>query len=180
MGLDKNLLKIYELFGKDSYKKYGDHQHYFASHTLDRLCLDFGNTKEAKEIRKIVKPFLSNYTIHPYLMLEQLSEDKSHEIVELIFNDISTNLFPDKKFDRDIIRRVEYPSLNMRFMKNLLNTITSERRDERFNDPKKARELFLLYADKQHLGLTLDELESYAQGYHRATEDGGGLDFDDE
>lgn len=180
MEVDKSLLKIYELFGNDSYHKYGDCQGYFAIHTLDRLFLDFNKSKEAKEIKNITSPFLSDYTVHPYLILYHLSEDKAEEVTGLIFNDVSKNLFPDKKLDRDIIKRIEYPSLDIKFMKNLLDTMTREKRDEKFHNPKKARELFLFYADKKHLGIVLDKLESYARRYHEANDMGGGLDFSDE
>jgi hypothetical protein len=177
---DSELLRIYELFGGHVHKKYGDYQAYFAFHTLDRLYLDLDNKKDSKEIKKIVKPFLSGLTIHPYLMLEGLTDGQEKEITGLIFNDISKNLFPSKNFDKDIIRRVEYPSLDTKFMKNLLSTMTQERRDERFRNPKTARDLFLFFADKQHLGIVLDQLVSYAESYHRANDDGGGLDCDDE
>lgn len=180
MEIDKSLIKVYELFGNDPLVKYGDRQHYFASHVLSRLFLDFDNSKEAKEIKKIVIPFLSDYTIHPYLMLYHLSEDKAQEITGLIFNDISKNLFPKKKLERDIIQRVEYPSLDLKFMKNLLSTITRERRDDKFEDPKKARELFLFYADKQHLGMVLDSLDLHSRLYHQANDDGAGLDCGDD
>ena len=180
MALEKiseNSLKIYELF-ENPYQKYGDHQAYFAIHTLNRLYLDFKETKNNKDIKRI-KPFLSEFTVHPYLMLRDLNNKEESEIIKLIFNDINTNLFPDKNLTGDIIRKVEYPSIDFKFMKSMLNTITSERRDERFNDPAKAKKLFLSYADKQHIGMTLDELESYAQSYHRAN-DGGGLDCSDD
>jgi len=177
MDVDKSLIKVYGLFRNIGMDGNSD---YYAHHTLNRLFLDYHNSKEAKEIRKIASPFLSDYTIHPYLMLYRLSEDKAEEITGLIFNDIAKNLFPDKNFSKKIIERVYYPSLDMPFMKNLLNTITSKRRDERFEDPKKARELFLFYADKKHLGMVLDKLESYSQSYHEAMDDGGGLDFSDD
>jgi predicted transcriptional regulator len=177
MGLEKDSLKIYELF-KDSYPKYGDYQGYFAIHTLDRLYLDLDNKKESKEIKKIVKPFLSEYTVHPYLMLKDLDDEKESEIIKLIFKDINTNVFPNKNFTKEVIQKVEYPSLDVDFMKNLLSKITSEK-DERFREYAKARKLFLLYADKQHLEMTLNELRSYANLYHRANDSGGGLDCGD-
>jgi len=89
MEIDKGLLKVYELFGDDCYHKYGEHQNYFALHTLDRLFLDLDKSKESKEIKKVVNPFLSDYTVNPYLMLYRLSDDKAEEITKLIFNDIS-------------------------------------------------------------------------------------------
>ena len=123
MALDKDSLKIYELFG-NPHPKYGDNQNYFALHTLDRLYLNF---KDAKDL-KTIKPFLSSYTIYPYLMFQNLENGKESEIIKLIFNDINTNLFPEKNFNKDIIRKVEYPSVDFPFMKNLLNVITSERK----------------------------------------------------
>jgi hypothetical protein len=65
-------------------------------------------------------------------------------------------------------------------MKILLSVITSERKDERFADSKKAKKLFLLYGEKSHLGIVLDQLKSYADSYHRANDTGGGLDCDDD
>lgn len=180
---DSELLRIYELFN-NSYEKYGQQQDYFSLHALDRLFSDFdkSQSKESKEIKKIVKPFLSDFTIYPYLMLENLTDAKAEEITGLIFNDISKNLFQSYKFEKqnDVIRRVEYPSLEQNFIKNLLSKITSERRNEKFNDPKKARELFLYYADKNHIGMMLDQLELYSRLYHREADDGGGLDCSDE
>jgi hypothetical protein len=176
---DSELLKIYELF-ENPHKKYGDFQSYFAIHTLSRLYLDLDNKKESREIRKIVKPYLSEYTIHPYLMLEGLTDGKESEIVNLIFNDINTNLFPNKNLTKDIIKRVEYPSFDIRFMKNLLNTVCREKKEERFQESSKAKGLFLHYAEKQHMKIVLNELESYADSYHKANDDGGGLDCSDD
>jgi hypothetical protein len=176
---DSESLRIYELF-ENPYKKYGDFQAYFAIHTLNRLYLELDKSKDSKEIREIVKPYLSEFTVHPYLMLEGLTDGKESEIVKLIFNDINTNLFPNKNLDKDVIKRIEYPSLDVHFMKNLLNTICREKKDEKFQESSKAKELFLHYAEKQHIEMTLKELESYANSYHKSNDDGGGLDNSDD
>lgn len=169
---DSELLRVYELFGKEDANK-----NYYAIHLLNRLYLDYDKTKEVKEIQKIVKPFLSEFTIHPYLMLEKLTDSEEKEVINSISNDITKNLFSEKKFSSEIIKRVEYPSLDMNFMKTLLHTITRERRDEKFQDSKKARELFLYYADKNHLGIVLDQLELHSSLYHRYAD--SGMESDD-
>ncbi|MCX6750990.1 MAG: hypothetical protein NTZ83_06015 [Candidatus Pacearchaeota archaeon] len=159
MELDRDLLKVYSLFDKER------NRDYYAWHALNRLYLDLKETRKSKYL-KTVRLFLSDHTIHPYLMLYRLSEDKANEIVGLIFNDITKNLFPDENFSSNIIRRVENPSKDIPFMKDLLSIITSEKRDKRFNDPIKAKELFYLYGEKEHLRLVIDGLETYSKLYH--------------
>jgi hypothetical protein len=163
----KKSLKVYDLFGKEKDKSY------CAIHTLNRLYLN--NVESLRQI----KPYLSDFSIHPYLMLQQLSEDKANELVGLIFNDITKNLFPEKKFTPEIIRRIENPSRDKPFMENLVYTMTREKRDERFQESSKAKELFYSFAEKRHLRLLVDQLETFSRLYHRLNDNGGGLDCTD-
>jgi hypothetical protein len=160
-NINKESLKVYELF-ENPYEKYGDHQSYFAIHTLGRLYLD--KSKNLKEVKK----YLSGFSIHPYLILRNLDNEKESKIVNLIFNDINTNLFPHKNLTPDIIRKVENPSKDNKFMHNLLNKIIQDKDDEKiFDNSSKAKKLFYLYAEKEHLSLIMDHLEIYSNLYNR-------------
>ena len=154
--ISRKSLKIYELFGKD------DNQDFYAIHTLDKLYLDIYKN-EIKDLKKI-KPYLSSFTIHPYLMLKNL-DNRESEIIKLISQNI-LNLWKNGKFNSNVIQKLENPPSNKKFMKHLLSAITSERSNERFHEKEKAKKLFFLYVEKKHLKLMMEDLELHADLYN--------------
>jgi hypothetical protein len=167
MGLEKDSLKIYELFSKEK------DNNFYAIHTLNKLYLDI--YKDRINNLKEIKKYLSDFSIHPYLMLENLDNNKESEIIKLISQSICES-WKNEKFNLEILKRLENPSKDEKFMKNLLSIITSEKNNERFHEKKKAKKLFYLYAEKEHIPLIMKELELNASLYNRFGQPGDSLD----
>jgi len=157
MAFTRNSLKIYELFDK---KK--ENQDHYALETLKRLYYPYRKTRDFHTINL----FLSKFSICPYLILEGLSEDRTNGIIQLIHKGITKKIFPKEKFNSEIIKRIENPSKNRRFMKNLVSLIGSEQKDKRFFEPLNAERLFLLYGEKEHFELLIDKLKLQSELYN--------------
>lgn len=157
MKLEKDLFKIYKLFGTEK------EDDFYALRTLSRI---YSSNILADKINPL-KPFLSEYCVHPYLVLENLADDKENEITEILFNDITKNLFPQFKNSSEIIKKIENPSKDNEFIENLIKIIAGKKRNEKFNDSSKAKDLLELYGEKEHIRMIIDYLEPYVSAYNK-------------
>ena len=154
-------LKIYEL-----YPRVND-QNYYAIHTLRRLYSDKDSLKyyhlkkldETFNKIKSIKKFLNEFSICPYLMLNNLNDDKKEKEV---FDRIVYEIIPDFQFDnkpKNILKKIN-PYEDKNFIKRMLFTITKEKNSKQDReDSLKAEKLFYLYGRKEHLPLIIEYLK---------------------
>ena len=150
-------LKIYEL-----YPRVND-QDYYAIHTLRQLYSD----------KDFLKKFLNEFSICPYLMLNNLNDNKKEKKV---LDRIVYEILPNFQFDnqpKNITKKIN-PYENKNFIKRMLFTITKEKNSKQDQeDSLKAEKLFYLYGRTEHLPLIIKELKSYSILYNlfRQSED---------
>jgi len=168
-------LKIYEL-----YPRVND-QDYYAIHTLRQLYSDkdFLKNYPLKKLDetfnkiKSIKKFLSEFSICPYLMLNNLNDNKKEKKV---LDRIVYEILPNFQFDnqpKNITKKIN-PYENKNFIKRMLFTITKEKNSKQDQeDSLKAEKLFYLYGRTEHLPLIIKELKSYSILYNlfRQSED---------
>ncbi|MEK6844647.1 MAG: hypothetical protein AABX44_00135, partial [Nanoarchaeota archaeon] len=170
-------LKIYELFPGEK------EQDYYAIHTLtqlfnpDKYYLKNCNIKKLDETFdkiKSIKEFLSEFSIRPYLMLNNLDDDKKEKEV---LDKIVYGIIPNFRFynePKEIIKKIN-PYENKGFIKKLLFTITEED-NQRFDDSLKAEKLFYLYNRKEHIPLIMESLKLHSKLYNRYSQSRESLD----
>ncbi|MDP2672707.1 MAG: hypothetical protein Q8O84_02760 [Nanoarchaeota archaeon] len=169
-------LKIYEL-----YPEVND-QNYYAIHTLIQLYSDKDYLKHYPIRRldetfnkiKSIKEFLSEFSICPYLMLNNLDDNQKEKRV---LDKIIYGIIPNFKFDnepKEIIRKIN-PFKNKKFIENLLHTIKYNSSGE-FKDSSKAEKLFYLYADKNHIPWLVKDLKSISIAYNDSRDARDSLD----
>mgnify|MGYP001568263307 FL=1 len=172
-------ISVYELFPKDK------DQSYHAIHTLRNL---FDTDKEYLKyfhIKNLDKTFnmmnsirnhFSEFSIHPYLILKNLNGNEK-EILDKLTCKIIPNLWKKKKLGK-IIKKIDNPPKNKRFIENLLYTIKSDGNgcSKEFKDSSKAEKLFYFYANKNHIPLLVENLRSISRSYNQSCNSRDSLD----
>jgi hypothetical protein len=180
--MDKGDLHIYELFD-------GEHP-YYSIHTLEMLHSNKDYLKsyysqniqnvDFKEIKSIQK-HLDDYTLNPYLMLTGFeSFTQENEIFEKLVDIIPALWENDYRVkERKIwrvsgevplnhyIKRLENPRRDFKFLEKMLNMVTSDNNQERFQDANKAERLFMQYSDEESIPLLMKKLKLISGLYNR-------------
>ncbi len=165
-------LKIYELFAGEK------NQDYYAIHTLIQLfnsdkkyleCYHVKNLDKTLDKMNSIRNHFSEFSINPYLILKNLNGNEKNILDELTYK-IIPNFWEKKELKKRIIQKVDNPSQNEKFIKNLLYAIKSDGNNysKEFRDPSKAEELFCFYADKNHIPLLVKDLKSISRAYNRS------------
>lgn len=169
-------LSVYELFPG----KYD--QNYHAIHTLSQLNYGKENLRSynIKNLNKTfdkinsIRKHLSEYSIHPYLMLKDLNGNEK-KILKILSNEILPNFIWNDEL-KNKIKKIENPSKDNKFMKNLLYAVKSsgdKHSSNEFRDSLKAEKLLCFYSGKDHIPWIIKELKSaseFCNQYHDSTD----------
>jgi hypothetical protein len=150
MGLDKRLVRVYELFPNE-----GVNQNFFAIHTLDTL-----KPSQSEETDK-------NFSVCPYLIM-QLDDFDARVAFDMLeqkrIPEFFKTYFHHYELPRTLIKIVENPSADKKFIEQLISSFSSGKRDK---EQRRAKDLLLLFGDTSHIPLLLERFELTSELYYR-------------